>query len=102
MTVRPGPRDAVVESLATDAEVFGCVEEYRAAYGALCAYETIREQGGEVGAQAHLDAAQAVLDARTRLYRCLIGHGWAPPAAVLADLILDEAVAEEGTGAVGG
>jgi hypothetical protein len=85
-----------------DAAIYACVDEYRRTYERLREYERARELGGPVDAPAHLAAADAVLLARAALYRCLMDHGWVPPAAVLADLRLDEAVARESTGAAGG
>ena len=85
-----------------DAQIYAVVDADRRAYERLREYERARENGGPVDARAHLDAAEAVLRARSALYRCLMGHGWVPPAVVVSDLRLDEAVSREGTGAVGG
>ena len=49
-----------------------------------------------------LAAAEAVLDARTQLYRHLIDSGWTPPDALVRDLAYDEIVLSEDDGALHG
>ena len=49
-----------------------------------------------------LAASEAVLDARTQLYRHLMATGWTPPEALVRDLTYDEIVLSEGDGALHG
>ena len=49
-----------------------------------------------------LAAAEGVLQARSALYRHLIGNGWTPPAALVRDLVYDEIVLSETDGALHG
>lgn len=102
MTTQLTRAEVAPDRLPADDEVFARIDEYRRSVARLREYESARDRGGPVDARAHLVAAEAVLDARTGLYRCLLGHGWSPPGGVIADLVRDEAVAREGTGAVGG
>ena len=45
-----------------------------------------------------LMAAEAVLDARTSLYRHLMASGWTPPDVLVKDLAYDEVVLEQADG----
>lgn len=49
-----------------------------------------------------LAAAEAVLDARTSLYRHLMASGWTPPEALVKDLAYDEVVLSADDGALHG
>jgi hypothetical protein len=84
-----------------DAALFACVDDYRRATETLCAAETaVRE--GRAGADEHLAAAEAVIAARLAFVRCLIEAGWTPPPDTAASTALDDAIAEEPNGALGG
>lgn len=91
MTPAPDPDD----------ELFGCVEEYRRATDALRAAEhAVRD--GHADADGHLAAAEAVIAARLAFVRCLVAAGWTPPPDAAAAVALDDAIAEQPNGAVGG
>jgi hypothetical protein len=49
-----------------------------------------------------LVAAEAVIDARTQLYRHLMASGWTPPESLVKDLAYDEIVLSEDDGALHG
>jgi hypothetical protein len=49
-----------------------------------------------------LAASEAVLAARSGLYRYLMAQGWTPPEATVKDLAYDESVLSETDGAVHG
>jgi hypothetical protein len=40
-------------------------------------------------------AAEAVLEARVALYRCLMARGWRPPDSLVRDIAYDDAVLAE-------
>jgi hypothetical protein len=77
-----------------DPELLGCFWELHAA--------VVRRDGIEARLRAgqhdpelltrSLPAAEAVIAARTALYRHLMQQGWTPPNAVVRDLAYDETV----------
>ncbi len=47
-----------------------------------------------------LPAAEAVIAARSRMYRCLMRQGWSPPPSIVQDLAYDDTVLSQWSGAV--
>lgn len=84
-----------------ESALFACVEAYHRATESLRTAEAaVRDGSG--AAEEHLSAAEAVIAARLAFVHCLVEAGWTPPPEAAASAALDDAIAEEPNGALGG
>jgi hypothetical protein len=86
-----------------ESSLFACVADYHRATESLRTAEAaVRDGSGADAAEEHLSAAEAVIAARLAFVRCLVKAGWTPPPEAAASAALDDAIAEEPNGALGG